>query len=74
MYAVHHVKVHIFWDTKNVYNSERTWIQMRSVFINTNLICTHVLSLLETFWYPKNVHFHLMYLIHGSIISLMMTH
>ena len=32
-----------------------------------NLICIHVLLLMQIFWDPKNVNFHLMYLKHGSI-------
>ena len=55
-----------FLGSQNVYNSNRMWIQMR-------FICIHVLLLLQKFWDPKNVHFHLMYLKHGSIIGLMMT-
>jgi len=38
-----------------------------------NRIHIQVLLLLYTFRDPKNVHFHLMYLKHGSIIGLMMT-
>jgi hypothetical protein len=41
--------------------------------VNINLSTIHVLSLFQTFWDPKNVHFHLMYLKYGSIIDLMMT-
>jgi len=89
MHEVHQVKVHIFGIPKylqqwgNVGTNEVDIYNIICIkiypcvniynIVNINIIYTHILSLLLTFWDPKNVHFHLIYLKHGSIIFLMIT-
>ena len=55
-----------------IYDISRLRVNINNI-VNINLIFTHILSLLQICWDPKNVNFHLMYLKHGSIIGLMMT-
>jgi len=60
-------------DVYNIIYNKKGYIVLYIILLNINLNCTHVLTLLSTFLDPKNVHFHLMYVKHGSIIGLMMT-
>jgi hypothetical protein len=47
-----------FLGSQNVYNRERTWIQMRLIFVILYIY-------IYIYIYPQNAHFHLMYLIHS---------